>query len=177
MSVQTSYNDAPAALFPGQLADGATIRSEGTRSFVAETNVVCGRGVVVGAANTSHHSAEPFQVKAPVAGSVLADFKGVLVRHEGARDLNRGVGVQSVGHFADEMTSVLIKRGDGQRIGVLITEAGVTAGDAVEMCVAPSGTLVEGDFHNANIATKTIAITGATWVFTASVGDVGVIEL
>jgi hypothetical protein len=173
-SVQTAFFDSFGALYAGQLADyGSNTINEGVKSYVTQGEVVFGRGVVKGSATTANSMVRtPFNVRAPLSGSVLADFVGIAVLDASS---NSDASNNAVPVDAPTMVAVA-ELGSGAIIGALVP-AGVTIvhGDAVYMSVSHVSIPV-GGFTNAAGA-GLIAITGATWYGAATASTVGRIKL
>lgn len=178
-AVQLGYFDATERLYPGQLADFGTSQDYSTRGFPAETELVAGRGAVIGteiaidAATNPLNQPAPYTLKAPVGASVDADFVGVVVRTEACTNSAN----DEASYAAKTMATATYKRGDGAVIGA-IANAAVSAGDPVYMSVdaAQAPNLPVGEFTNAAGA-GVILITGIKWHAQAAAGTIGRIEL
>lgn len=173
--VQSTFYDTPGALYPGQLADLASLAlTREIRSYIAEDSVYAGRGCVKGAnVAQDDHMLTPFAVKHPLAGSVLADVVGIVVR----REANDAVGASDEASNRKSKTMVAVASlGSGALIGAEVP-AGITVahGDPVYMSVSHA-TIPVGKFSNA-AAAGLIAITGATWYGAAAAGTIGRIKL
>lgn len=177
-SVQSGYYDASAPRFPGQICDHGTSISYSTRGYPAEGELRVGRGCVKGtvlAAGGEMNAPAPHSIKTPVAGSVLADFIGVVVRTEACSNDADGNAI----YKTETMATSTFGIGSGKIIAVK-TNAAVTHGQAVYMSVnaAIAPNLPAGEFHNAaGSAGATIAITGATWFGSHASGAIGMIQL
>tara|TARA_R110000764_G_scaffold90101_4_gene172238 strand:- start:906 stop:1460 length:555 start_codon:yes stop_codon:yes gene_type:complete len=178
-SVQDGYFEAPLAAFPGQIADFGTSNDNYVRGFPAAGAVIGGRGVVKGAdidldvnANPLNQPA-PYTVKAPVGGSVAADFVGIVIRTEAMTN----VGDPAEAAYADKtMASVTHKQAGGALVYVKAPVA-IAAGDTVFMSVdaAQAPNLPVGEFTNVTGA-GVIALTNLQWYKSTAAGDVGIIE-
>lgn len=177
-SVQDGYFEAPLAGFPGQIADFGSSIDNTVRGYPAEVALVCGLGNVKGtaidiAAGTNPlNQPAPFALKAPLAGSVDADFVGITVRTEACTNVD-----DEAAYAAGAMASSTFKRGDGSVIYVK-TNAAVVADDPVYMSVdvAAAPNLPVGEFTNAAGA-GVILITGIKWHASAPANSIGRIEL
>ncbi len=177
-SVQEGYFEAPLAGFPGQLADFGTSNDNTVRGYPAEGDVIFGRGVVKGTdidldpdANPLNQPS-PFTIKAPEAGSVAADFVGIVVRTEA------GTNIDDEGGYADlTMASVMHNHGVGATIYVK-THLAVAQGDPVYMSVdaAALPNLPVGEFSNA-AAAGVILLPRLRWFKSAAAGEIGIIEV
>jgi len=168
---QLTFTDGPGSLYPGQIADSGThMLNEEVRSYATETLVWAGRGVVKGALNTQADPLlTPYKVKQPLAGSVFADFVGIVVRSHSmpGDDVNQEARTSR----ATTMVPVAIL-GSKAIIGAEVpTGITVAHGDPVYMSVSHASIPV-GKFSNA-AATGLIAITGATWYGAAAAGTIG----
>lgn len=178
-AVQTAVYDTFNALFAGQLADYASdtltrqVKSYLVESSATDANIVVGRGLVKGTVNAQGDPIlTPHKVKGVAAGSLLADFVGIYVRHE-----------LTTQNASNEAVPVRIptvlpvaELGSGAIVGAIVP-AGVTIvhGDPVYMSVSHVSIPV-GQFSNA-AADGLIAITGATWYGAAAAGTIGRIKL
>lgn len=171
--VQNAFYDTFGPRYPGQITEwGSLALAQNLRGYVVESGIH-GYGVVKGAAAVQNDPITvPYNVKAPVAGSVLADFVGILVRTDASNTdaLGNSVPVRypTMGPVAE--------LGSGVIIGATVP-AGITVahGDPVFMSVSHVSIPV-GAFSNA-AGTGLIAITGATWYGVAAAGTVGRIKL
>jgi hypothetical protein len=178
-SVQSGYFEAPLAGFPGQIADFGTSTDNAVRGFPAETELVAGLGNVKGAAIDLDADANPlnqpapYQLKAPLVGSVDADFVGITIRTEACTNSAN----DEAAYAAGAMASSTFKRGDGAIVYVK-TNLAVVADDDVYMSInagaAPN--LPVGEFTNAAGA-GVIQITGIKWHASAPANSIGRIEL
>lgn len=171
--VQNAFYDTFGPRYPGQITEwGSLALEKDLRGYVVESGIH-GYGVVKGTVTPANAPINtPYSVKAPVAGSVLADFVGILVRTDASNTDNLGnsvpVRVPTMGPVAE--------KGSGIIIGATVP-AGITIahGDPVFMSVSHA-TIPVGAFSNA-AATGLIAITGSTWYGAAAAGTVGRIKL
>lgn len=173
-AVQTGFNDAFSARFPGQIIDFGTSIDNTTRGFPCDGGSVCGRGVVKSTLITDVLNANsPFMVKAPINTNVLADFVGITIRTEACRN-----DVNGNAYYPDKtMATATFRIGGGALIGAN-ANATVVHGDPVYMSIDVTQTpfLAAGEFTNASGA-GVIAITGATWYGAHTSGTVGVIQI
>lgn len=171
--VQNQFFDTFGPYYPGQITEwGSLALDQDLRNYVVESGIH-GYGVVKGDLILQNDPVTtPYDVKAPVAGSVLADFVGVLVRTDASNTDALGnsvpIRVPTMGPVAE--------RGSGIVIAATVP-AGITIahGDPVFMSVSHA-TIPVGAFSNA-AATGLIAITGSTWYGAAAAGTVGRIKL
>lgn len=171
--VQNAFYDTFGARYPGQITEyGSLANSMDLRGYVVESGIH-GYGVVKGAAAVQNDPITvPYNVKAPVSGSVLADFVGILIRTDASNtDANNNsipVRYPTMGPVAELGSKVIV----GATVPAGIT---IAHGDPVYMSVSHASIPV-GAFSNA-AATGLIAITGATWYGVAAAGTVGRIKL
>lgn len=172
MSVQTSYNDAPAIGFAGMLAD------DGPHDIMAMINqdtasIAFGRGVIFKSGGNDQ------DVKLPLTSQ--ADKVVGIVVHSNAysrswTDVNGTFGqVDSVGLRPGVMMNVLRKG----RI-LVVCEDGCTKGDRlyVRAVSAEDGTEFYGGLNNASDSTDMIDCTGqGQWLTTTAAGQLAVLEV
>lgn len=175
-AVQTQFFDASNPLFAGQLADWAVQANPlGVNTYRTESLLIAGRGVVKGTNNAQGDPIlTPYGVKAPLAGSVDADFVGIAVLSQALNTdaNNNAVTLRATTvHAICERSSI---SGEKNRIGARAWAA-VAHGDPVYMSVSDA-TIPVGEFTNA-AGTGRILIANATWYGPAASGTIGRIQL
>ena len=173
--VQDQFFDENEALFIGQLADYASSHLANRPSFVNETVVFAGRGVVKGTVFTAanHHKRTPHAVKAATGASVEADFSGIVMR-EYSQDADPSTGELS--RRADSMVT-LATTGNKTKIAVK-ANVNIADGDSVYMSIdaAQTPNLPVGEFTNA-AAAGVIELTALKFYGAADAGTIARIEL
>lgn len=173
--IQNEVFDEFGALFPGQIADFGSNQSPAIRTFVNETIVGPGEGVVEGTVLGVNEGnvRTPFTIKRPVGGSVDADFVGCVVRTE---SFLIDDSTNEVFRPADSVVGIA-ERGSGVIIGQE-TPVTIAHGDDVYLSIDPaqSPNLPVGKFTNAAGA-GVVLLTGPQWYGAAAAGTVGRIQL
>lgn len=175
-AVQLTYTDGPGPRFPGQIDNAANyMYNEETRSYVLQNAVPAGRWVVRGTPVIGQYEnvQTPFPVKAVLAGSVLADLVGVVVRTASmsadANGLASQTRVPTMQAIADLSSEVII----GAQVPAGIT---IATGDPVYVSVSHASIPV-GEASNAAATGLIGPVVGATWYGAAAAGTVGRIRL
>lgn len=175
-AVQLTYTDGPGPRFPGQIDNAADymFNSE-LRSYVLQTLVAAGRWVVRGTPviGTADPVQTPFPVKAVLAGSVLADLVGVVIRTANMSGDANGLAVQTrvptMQAVADLSSEAII----GAQVPAGIT---IVHGDPVYVSVSHA-TIPVGEMSNAAATGLIGPVVGATWYGAAAAGTVGRVRL
>lgn len=173
--VQTAFYDTAGPLYPGQLADaGTAVLNEEIRSYRSETLLVPGSFCVKGTANPQDAPIfTPHGVKAVLAGSVLADLVGIVVR---TAFVNNDVNGNAVTNRATTMVPVA-ETGSKAIIGAQVP-AGITIADGDPVYVSVSHASIPVGMASNAAATGLIGpVVGAKWYGAAAPGTVGRIEI
>lgn len=171
--VQNTFTDTFGPYYPGQVTEwGSLALAQNLRGFVVESGIM-GYAVVKGTAHTQFDPVTtPYAVKAPVAGSVAADFVGILVRTDASNTDNLGnavpIRLPTMGPVAEIGSDCII----GATVPAGIT---VAHDDPVYVSVSHA-TIPVGAWSNA-AATGLVLFPGARWYGPAAAGTVGRIRL
>ena len=174
-SIQSQVFDESGALFSGQVADFGSAQNANIRTFVNESVISPGEGVVKGTliSENNHSIRTPYKIKRPVGGSDDADFVGIVMRSEAfiIDDLTNEL-VRRV----DSLTSIA-ERGSGVIIGIPTTVQ-IAHDDDVYLSIdaAQSPNLPVGQFTNAAGA-GVVLLTGSKWYGAAAANTVARIKL
>lgn len=176
-AVQSTVFDTFGSLYAGQLPDhGVQSNPLGVNTYRTESILFAGRGVVKGTPNAQDDPLlTAFGVKAPLAGSVVADVVGIAVWTQG---MNTDANNNAVTFRATTVHAIAERStisGEKNRIGARAW-ATVAHGDPVYMSVS-DGTIPVGEFTNASGAGRIGPLTGMTWYGAAASGTIGRIEL
>lgn len=171
--VQNTVTDGHLAALPGNIASIVTPRL--IDGFPAEAQLTIGTGVVQGTAigvvaNQPNNLQAPYQVTNVDAGTVAADFVGIVVRESSSKNDAAGDPIVEIHDMANVM-----RKG---RIYVAANQA-IAAGDPVFLII--QDTTVHGfqigSFSNVALGIDTVPLTTATFWKAAAVNTVASIEL
>lgn len=180
-SVQANYTDQPGVGVPGMLAFASDINLADAVYIGEADGIAAGRGVIFNNVVDAISLQRPnVSANLPDAGSVLADFAGIVVFDEQMQSNSDGV----PGWAQGRMGRVLRNNRNGGRIYVDAREA-IILGTSTVNLVTVGGTdeiYVPGQFapdalaNNAAEGTS-IVIGNARWVTSAVAGEIAMLEL
>lgn len=174
-TVQTVFYDGPGAGYPGQVVDSGTMMlNEEIRSFRHENVVYPGRYCVKGTNNAqADHILTPYGVKHVLAGSVLADLVGIVVRPDATiADINGdAIPLRAAGMIPVAET--------GSKAHIYMeVPAGITIADGDPVYVSVShASIPVGKASNAAATGLIGPVVGAKWVGIAAASTIGRIEV